>query len=329
MTKNEVTKFIKEHKDEIIKMRLDGYEYSQIGEKYNLNPGTVGNWLKRNGIEIPRKTKNPNIITKVIHMYTIDKMTTREIADCVNIGSTTVCNILKDNNIERRPITEFNKKYSLNEKYFDKIDTPNKAYILGLLYADGNVSKKGYVISLGLQEKDRHILETIRKELQYDKPLVFIDNSKRKGSVQNTYLLRIHNKYMVSSLNKIGMVPCKSHILKFPSWLDHDLISHFIRGYLDGDGSIIKDPKNKHVNFIGSESMMDDLKEFIENELGIHCSIYYHPNKINKIIQIGGGIQVKKLLDYLYKDAEMYLHRKYEIYENLYVKPFINNSQIA
>jgi len=329
MNKTETALFFKQHGDEFAQMRLDGFTNREIAEKYNLNAGSVGNFLTRMGIKVQHREISQDEVDKVINMYSIYNKTIKEIGKEMHIGHEVISNILKSNGIKIRQRTDFNKKYHLDETYFDKIDTPNKAYILGLLYADGNVSKKGYIITLSLQERDKHILESINKELNYDKPLVLVDNSSKKGNVQNSYVLRIHNKYMANSLNKCGVVPCKSHILKFPFWLNRGLMRHFIRGYLDGDGNITKNPKYKHVSFIGSGLMMDGLKEFIEDELKIHCSIYYHPNKSNKIVSIGGGIQAKKLLDYLYKDADMYLIRKYNIYEDLYVKPFINNSQIA
>lgn len=51
------------------------------------------------------------------------------------------------------------RKYSLNEEYFDVIDNQNKAYYLGLLYADGCNNVQRYAIHLDLQIDDREIIE--------------------------------------------------------------------------------------------------------------------------------------------------------------------------
>ena len=54
--------------------------------------------------------------------------------------------------------------YNFNHNYFEKIDSPDKAYFLGLLAADGcvyrrkNGSKSQAMIKLTLQEKDKDIL---------------------------------------------------------------------------------------------------------------------------------------------------------------------------
>lgn len=54
------------------------------------------------------------------------------------------------NNVVGRP-----RKYKLNEHYFDVIESQDQAYILGLLYADGNhCRKKKYVIRLSLKKDD-------------------------------------------------------------------------------------------------------------------------------------------------------------------------------
>lgn len=71
------------------------------------------------------------------------------------------------------------RKYQLDEHYFDSIDTPNKAYILGFLHSDGSNFPDKSTISLSLQEEDIDILERIRKELKSEKPLEFLDYSNK------------------------------------------------------------------------------------------------------------------------------------------------------
>lgn len=60
-----------------------------------------------------------------------------------------------------------------DEYLFDQINTPAKAYFLGLMYADGCVyhtvnskNKTDYRTSICLQETDKTILERFRKELE-------------------------------------------------------------------------------------------------------------------------------------------------------------------
>lgn len=86
-----------------------------------------------------------------------------EVAKNNKTSPVTVRRILKDNGIPIRKQEEWLRKYDLNQEYFDVIDTQNKAYFLGFLYADGNVSKSNNAIQIGLESRDLHILESLKK----------------------------------------------------------------------------------------------------------------------------------------------------------------------
>ena len=91
------------------------------------------------------------------------------------------------------------RKYKLNEHYFDVIDTPNKAYILGLLHADGCNMMNKSTICIGLQESDKDLLERIRLEIGSEKPIVFKDYSNKHTfgyDYENMYELKMYSKYM-------------------------------------------------------------------------------------------------------------------------------------
>jgi len=59
----------------------------------------------------------------------------------------------------QKSVSQAQRKYSLNENYFDEIDTSNKAYILGFLYADGYNNRINNTVVLSLFKQDREILE--------------------------------------------------------------------------------------------------------------------------------------------------------------------------
>ena len=54
----------------------------------------------------------------------------------------------------------------MDEKYFDNIDTQNKAYTLGFLFADGYNSISKSTVSMALQESDGYILDKIRADMK-------------------------------------------------------------------------------------------------------------------------------------------------------------------
>lgn len=125
----------------------------------------------------------------------------------------------------------------LNESYFDEIDTPNKAYILGFLYADGYNNRINNSIVLSLSKEDREILEKISKEVGSNKPLFESDYvNKNDGTERHMLILTMASKHMCEALEKWGLTQNKTFTITFPDFLREDLIPHFVRGYFDGDG---------------------------------------------------------------------------------------------
>lgn len=235
-----------------------------------------------------------------------------------NVGHKVITKILEEKGIQRTAAKK--RQYKINENYFDVIDTPNKAYILGFLYADGYNNKSKGTISMSLEVRDKHILEEIRNEIGSERPLEFIDYSNKHDfgyTYKNQYRLLLFSMHMCKMLESYGVVPNKSLVLDFPNLRD-DLLHHFIRGYFDGDGCIAQG--KKYTNFIltitSTNSFCEKLKEIVEKEVGINCHIYdaSNHNGITKVFTTSGRLQTKALLDWLYQDADLFLKRKYDRY---------------
>lgn len=144
-----------------------------------------------------------------------------------------ICHILDEFKIQR--VNNGLRKYNLNEEYFDCIDTPNKAYILGLMCADGCNYPPKHTAFISLQESDKNLLEKIRKEMDSNQPLRIIDQSSRNHNnytYNNMCTYNMHSTHICDSLTKLGVVKNKSLILEFPN-IPETLYSHFIRGYFD------------------------------------------------------------------------------------------------
>lgn len=176
---------------DIIALSKAGYLHKEIAVKYNISNSSVGRILRSNGI-ISFTNKTDLEKQKVIDLYT-SGMTQKKISETLNIGETTIVKILKNANIKGRDQSHAKRTYYINENYFDSIDTPNKAYILGLLFADGSINNKN-TLYISLQARDKSILEKINKELCYTKPLVFKNYHDKNTNWQNQYELRITNK---------------------------------------------------------------------------------------------------------------------------------------
>lgn len=246
------------------------------------------------------------------------KITCAELARKYNCTTSNIWALLKRRKIKTRKVSI--KKYSINENYFEKIDTEAKAYFLGLLYADGYNNEKKGLIALGLISEDREILEKFNKEIDSNRPIMNI--SLKKGRPQNR--LVISNKKMSSDLSKLGCFQAKSLTLKFPTekQVPKEFIKEFIRGYMDGDGSFgkYKEKKNGRIRAcfcIVSTIVFCKKIQKITNNMGIRTYLQKrHKERDTTTIQLksSGKINTMLFLDWLYKDATIYLKRKYDKY---------------
>jgi intein/homing endonuclease len=178
--------------------------------------------------------KNKEKVSILIKRYKNGEVISKIAKD---IGSTykSCWRILKKNNIKIRIDT--NRKYKFSIDIFDKIDSEEKAYWLGFLYADGNNYEKRSTVSLVLALKDKDHILKFMKFLSLNRPLRTGSNLSfpKKSEFASICATDIH---FSKRLAELGMMANKTHKLTFPSFIDKKLIRHFIRGYFDGDGSV-------------------------------------------------------------------------------------------
>lgn len=252
---------------------------------------------------------------KNLYLFGLSCIKISKIAECHN---STIGRILNKMNIQIRNPSETKRKYQLNENYFDSIDSEEKAYFLGFLYADGSNMTEKFVVKLSLQEKDKYILEKFssliyinKKELTYVKPKIIL--TKYISSPQ--YIFKICNKHISKQLNKLGVFKAKTFILKFPTedQVPSHLIHHFIRGYFDGDGSIFISKKNNRIRqftICGNHNFLLSLQEILIKECQLTKTKLSCNNNIY-ILVYNGINQTERIKNFLYQNATVYLERKY------------------
>jgi len=204
------------------------------------------------------------------------------------------------------------RKYPINEKFFNCIDLEEKAYFLGLLYADGTNSTAKTEVSLRLQENDRMILCKLNELLQPTKPIMPIIRKNQKKQ----YRLLINSKIISYRLNELGVIPNKTFNLKYPQWIDDKLCNHFIRGYFDGDGYVGYNSANKmgQFSFTGTEDMLLNIQNQLIKFCGLNTVKMYirYPERNNNIrmLMYSGNGNLRKFYNFLYYGANYYTERK-------------------
>ena len=220
------------------------------------------------------------------------------------------------------------RKYPLVENFFDNIDTQEKAYVLGLLYADGYNNTDKNDVCISLKEEDVEILNQITKIIQPTKPLFYLDMSPENRGMKNSknqYRITINNKHISNRLVELGCGKAKTSVIKFPTLeqVPLDLIHHFTRGYFDGDGSISKG-KHSKIDIISTPEFLFTLQQFINKEIDINITKLNWSRQYIKAnvcsLQIGGRLQCIRFMEWLYKDATIYLKRKKKVFDECYKK---------
>ena len=206
-----------------------------------------------------------------------------------------------------------------NECIFDTIDTEEKAYWLGFIYADGTISSsplsesknKNYEFELSLGLKDVEHLKKFARFIGWEDH-VSIDSFRCRFSVNSKHLWNVLNNY--------GCTPQKSLTLKFPiieSFNDLSLIRHFIRGYWDGDGCLSytdSEHTNPNISVIGTSNFLMGIQKYLPLNKEYKLNIQHlESQNITKNFQIGGREAIR-IAEYLYGNSNIYLNRKYEKY---------------
>lgn len=192
---------------------------------------------------------------------------------------------------------------------FNKIDTEEKAYWLGFLYADGSVGSKEDKIELALAEKDLKHIEKFKNFMGISNKICYREKTK-------SYRISFRSQSCKEDLIKQGCVPKKSLILNFPTeeQVPKKLIRHFIRGYFDGDGWFTNTSDCFQIGIIGTENFIKGFLDVVENINKENKIFNVHRKDGAKRYIFGAYSDVLNFLNYIYKDSKIYLDRKYKHY---------------
>ena len=280
----------------LIKRYVSGESSTKLSREFGISVDAVLRIIRRNGYSIRKggRRKLDLPIKEIVDKYCSGKKVD-EIAEEYGVCREVVRLRLVEANVELQGIR---KSTVLNEDFFSKIDSEEKAYWLGFLFADGNVSKKNYTIQLSLKDH-----EHVRK---------FASSMGYKGGFWyhgGCVSISFKSKKMWVDLNNLGLIPQKSKFLKVLPEFKGGLEVAFWRGFFDGDGCIsggeIK--LSNCCKFVCSKFL-----EFLSKKLGV--------GDVGVILWGSGcweaklyGVNARRALYVLYNNANVFLERKYKL----------------
>lgn len=257
-----------------------------------------------------------------IEYYIANRISVTKTAKMFQISEETLSTALKQIGIN--PLDRNVNAVEFNKHIFDVIDSEEKAYWLGFIFADGTISSSPlkdknpkWTFEFCLALIDTGHLFKFDKFVEVEKSKVKVYNYvDHKGETKQHSKWLITNEHFWKTLNSLGCTPNKSLTLKYPK-IPQYLMKHFARGYFDGDGSFGIYHSKKSVNGGLSLSCVgtNDILQNLFKELNTTISIYHNPNHSEETLTLNAyQYKAKELLDYMYNDATIYLDRKYNKY---------------
>ncbi len=252
--------------------------------------------------------KNSQKLARLIKLASTKNYSSSKLAGIFNCNKKTIFKALKANSVFLPNLGRFKKRIYCNTDFFVKL-SPISAYWAGFIAADGCLSHRGKMLSIGLNRQDAGHLNKFAKAINTNAKIWY---TKSNNSVH----ISIYSEKVFDSLLSLGITPNKSLSIGNVN-IPYNLISHFIRGVFDGDG-YIGGRKITHIQFFisGNGLFLQQIQNVLVKECGINKVNLYplYPLDNNKGYKLQyTGSQVFRILNFLYKGSfpKTRLERKY------------------
>lgn len=213
---------------------------------------------------------------------------------------------------KQRRIAGGQRRYFLNENYFENIDCEDKAYWLGFMLADGCVKSNSNHVVLNLSSIDESHLSKFINSLDSNYK---ISKQKNEGTFGMS-AVTITSEKLANSLRKKGIIANNKKLF----CVDKLLERHFWRGVVDGDGCIYLGYNGKcpqiNISLVGMRETVHGFHKFCTEIIPSNAKIV--ENFQNKKIDYFGihGSKALIICEALYQNANIYLNRKMNKYLN-------------
>lgn len=183
--------------------------------------------------------------------------------------------------------------------------TASGAYVLGLIVTDGNVFRRKNGWTVGFITTDHELIGIVESVLAS-----CLGVTVGKTSAGKTWWLwRTHDPELVRVLAAYGIGPRKSLTVKFPE-IPSNVLHHFVRGLIDGDGSVMHDKRGRNSLVLTICSGALDFLNGMKAAVPFKCG---RPSRGTGVWRIAWwGKSARGLRDWIYRESSgVRLERKY------------------
>jgi len=208
----------------------------------------------------------------------------------------------------------------INENFFNEW-SPDMAYVLGWIYADGSIKKdlQGFEIT----SSDLDHLADIGNMLGSD---LHVSLYKGKRNKQVAGKLCIHRPAMVERLVEIGLTPAKSKTMEFPTTIPENFLGSFIRGYFEGDGYVGDNHRGRknpgiRISFASSsKTFLEELSRILDKTIGVTGKMYINKTTQVWTLYVLNAEMVRKMFSFMYDGTypQNRLYRKWKVFVNYF-----------
>lgn len=197
------------------------------------------------------------------------------------------------------------------------MDRAIESYLMGVVASDGSLGhKNGIPDYVGYYSTDKDWLEGLRIILDPTRPL-FIAAKPKNERQKVTWGFTLRNEWVKWFMGR-GLK--RKAEQEFEDFEGIDLF-HFLRGHLDGDGSIQRRKSSgtlSKVRWLGRVRFIEGMAKAL-GEVGydVHVDYQVRKGRITLATIEVGGRQGYQLLCRVYERAELFLPRKRKIFDGL------------
>lgn len=273
----------------------------EIAAQAGCSIDSVNRILERNGLKEIKLSKKLQAIVEEVTLDFLKGAYCKDLAKKYNVDEHSIYKILDIKGIKRQ------SGYHSNcvENYFEQIDNPHKAYLLGFITADGAIVNN--ILSIEIHKKDKELLNFAKEQINPKATLT---------SHGDCLKVTFSAKKISKDLAKYGIIQNKSKILKAVpiQFIPSNLLPFYFRGLIDGDGCVGKEGKISI--YSGSEDFIKNVQSILVEKVKVSKLSIYHGTTY--FVSWGGKEDKIKFFHYIYDDldATFYYKRKYERLKN-------------